>query len=473
MKKFWSIVGLGLLLIVIFVPVALAQEVSATNIAAAEAPKIDTGVTTFIMCSVASVMLMTPGLGLFYAGMVRTKNALGTIMQSFFALGLISVQWALWGYSLAFGPDIGHLIGGLDWVGLNGVGQAPNPDYSPDMPQLVFMMFQAVFAIITPPIIGGAVAERVRFPAFAMFMLLWATFVYDPVAHWVWGVGGWIRELGALDFAGGTVVHILSGASALVFALVLGKRKGYGSKAMLPHNLPMAILGGALLWFGWFGFNAGSSLGVNGIAAQALATTHMAAAAGLISWTCTEWIHSGKPTGLGALSGAVAGLVAITPACGFVSIMSAIAIGAIGGIVCFLGIVVLKAKLGYDDSLDVFGVHGLGGTWGAVATGLFASKEINEAGANGLFFGNPQQLTTQLIAVIACWAIACVGTYIILKVLGLFMELRVTPEEEEYGLDISQHGEHSYGEDFVIGCPINREEFASVQVVGEMSLKNN
>ncbi len=446
MKKCSTIFALCLLLMMLFIPAAFAEG-------AAETPKIDTGDTTFILISAALVVLMTPALAFFYAGLVRAKNVLGTIMQSFFALGIISLQWVLWGYSLAFGPDVSGLIGNLDWIGLNGVGQDPNADYSATIPHLVFMMFQGAFAIITPAIISGSIAERIKFPAFAVFMVLWATFVYDPVAHWVWGVGGWIREMGALDFAGGTVVHIISGVSALVFALMLGKRKGYGSEAMVPHHLPMNVLGAALLWFGWFGFNAGSSLGASGLAAQAFVTTHVAAAAGLVAWVVTEWLYQGKPTVLGATSGCLAGLVAITPAAGFVSVLSSIPIGLIGGLLCFFAVAVLKNKLGYDDSLDVFGVHGLGGTWGAIATGLFASKAVNPAGADGVFFGNPEQLQIQLIAVAASYGVAIVGTFVIVKVIGLFMKLKVTEAEEVSGLDVTEHGERGYAQDFLVGHP--------------------
>jgi Amt family ammonium transporter len=405
---------------------------------------IDTGDTTFILLSAALVMLMTPGLALFYGGMVRRKNVLTTIMQSFFVIGLISVQWVLWGYTLAFGPDINHIIGSLDWLGLTGVGQDPNADYAATIPHYAFVAFQAMFAVITAALITGAFAERMKFGAFVLFILAWTTFVYDPVAHWVWGVGGWMRDLGVLDFAGGTVVHILSGVSGLVVALFLGRRKGYGSAAMKPHNLPMTILGAGLLWFGWFGFNAGSALSANGLAASAFIVTHVAASAGTVAWVATEWLCHGKPTTLGAASGCIAGLVAITPAAGFVSVLSAVAIGLIGGIICFLAVTVVKAKLGYDDSLDAFGVHGVGGTWGALATGLFASKEINSAGADGLFYGNASLLTTQFIGVAVSWTVAIVLTYAILKVLSLFVELRASAEQEELGLDITEHGESGY-----------------------------
>ncbi|MDD4239312.1 MAG: ammonium transporter [Desulfotomaculaceae bacterium] len=426
----------------------------ADEAAEAVAPAIDTGDTAFILISAAVVLLMTPGLALFYGGMSRKKNVLNAIMCSLIAMGIISIQWSLFGYSLAFGPDVGHLIGNLDWIGLSGVGVDPNPDYSATIPHQVFMVFQMVFAIITPAIISGAVAGRMRFPAYLIFILLWATFIYDPVAHWVWGVDGWLRNLGALDFAGGTVVHIISGVSALVAALVIGKRKGYGTQPMIPHNLPMTVLGAALLWFGWFGFNAGSSLGAGSLTAVAFVNTQLATAAAMMSWVFVEWLRHGKPTVLGAVSGAVAGMVAITPACGFVGPMSAIIIGLIGGVVCFLAVAVVKAKLGYDDSLDAFGVHGVGGTWGALATGLFASKAVNEAGGDGVFFGNPEQIVSQLIAIAASYAVAIIGTYVILKVIGLFTKLRASDEEQEIGLDFTQHGEDAYAST-VSGSPFS------------------
>jgi Amt family ammonium transporter len=412
--------------------------------AAPAAPKIDSGDTAWILTSSALVLLMTaPGLALFYGGMVRQKNALGTLMHSFIILALISIQWVLWGYSLAFGPDKGGIIGGLEWVGLRGVGQEPNADYAATIPHQAFMLFQMMFAVITPALITGAFAERKRFSTFLIFILAWATFVYDPLAHWVWGVGGWLRNLGALDFAGGTVVHISSGVSALVAALIIGKRRGFGHQPMVPHNLPMTVMGASLLWFGWFGFNAGSALGANGLAASAFTTTNTAAAAAALGWMLTEWSSRGKPTVLGAASGAVAGLVAVTPAAGFVTPMASIAVGAIAGILCYAACN-MKTKLGYDDSLDVVGVHGVGGTWGALATGLFATKAVNEAGNDGLFAGNPRQLWIQLVAVVVTWVLAAVMTAIILKVLDGVMGLRVSDEEELAGLDLSQHSETAY-----------------------------
>jgi Amt family ammonium transporter len=406
-------------------------------------PKVDTGDTSWILISAALVMLMTPGLALFYGGMVRTKNVLGTIMQSFIALGVISIQWVLYGYSLAFGPDIGHVIGSLGWIGLRGVGLDPNPDYSATVPHQAFMIFQMMFAVITPALITGAFAERFKFKTYLVFLVLWGTFVYDPLAHWVWGTGGWIKNLGALDFAGGLVVHISSGIAALAAALIVGKRKGYGEEPLPPHNLTLTLLGAALLWFGWFGFNGGSAVASGSLATSAFVVTHISTAAAALSWMIAEWAYRGEPTVLGVASGAVAGLVAITPASGFVGPVPAILIGAGAGVACYFAIN-LKTKLGYDDSLDVVGVHGVGGTWGALATGLFASKAINAAGSDGLFFGNPSLLGIQALSVVSAWIYSFVVTLIILKVLDWTMGLRVTDEQEVTGLDLSQHGETGY-----------------------------
>jgi len=410
---------------------------------AQEAPgKIDSGDTAWILVCSALVLLMTiPGLALFYGGLVRRKNALGTIMHSFIIAALISVQWVLWGYSLAFGPDVGGLVGNLDWAGLAGVGLDPS-DYAPTIPHQAFMVFQLMFAIITPALITGSFAERIKFSTFLIFTLSWATFIYAPLAHWVWG-GGWLGELGVLDFAGGTVVHISSGISALACAIILGKRLGYGTEPMPPHNLPFSVIGASLLWVGWFGFNAGSALAADGLATNAFVTTNTAAAAAVLSWTLSEWVTKGKPTVLGAATGAVAGLVAITPAAGFVGALSAIIIGVGAGVFCYAACN-LKTKLGYDDSLDVVGVHGIGGIWGALATGLFASTAINPGGADGLFFGNPAQLKIQAIAVAATCAFAFIGTTIILGVLKAIMGLRVTQEDEMMGLDLSEHSESAY-----------------------------
>jgi Amt family ammonium transporter len=404
---------------------------------------MNAGDTTFVLVSAALVMLMTPGLALFYAGMVRGKNVLGTIMQSFIILAMISLEWVLWGYSMSFGPDHVGIIGGFEWFGLKGVGMASSPNYGPTIPHLAFMIFQCMFAVITPALITGAFAERMKFTAFLVFTLLWATFVYNPLAHWVWGAGGWIGKMGAMDFAGGTVVHISSGFSALAAALVVGRRLGFGSTAYIPHNLPMTIAGAALLWFGWFGFNAGSALAANGLAASAFVVTHIASSVAALSWLLVEWFHKGKPTTLGAATGAVTGLVAITPASGFVGPVSAIIIGALAGMICYVG-VLLKSKFRYDDSLDVVGIHGLGGTWGALATGLFASKAVNEAGSNGLFFGNPGQLVTQFVSVIVTIVFAFVMTFVILKFVNAVIGIRVRDEEEEKGIDISLHDEKAY-----------------------------
>lgn len=426
-------------------PVVSAPLVLEAPPAAVPAPaKIDTGDTAWLLVSTALVLAMTaPGLALFYAGMVRSKNALGTIMQSFIILCLISLQWVLWGYSLAFGPDKGHVIGGLEWFGLNGVGLEPNVDYAATVPHQAFMIFQMMFAVITPALMTGAFAERMKFGSFLVFTLLWATFIYDPLAHWVWAVGGWVRNFGALDFAGGTVVHISSGAAALACAIVLKKRLGYGKEHMAPHNLPMTVLGASLLWFGWFGFNAGSAVASGALATSAFVVTNTAAATAALAWMIVEWLYRGKPTVLGAASGAVSGLVAITPASGFVGPMASIVIGLGAGVLCY-GAVLWKSRLGYDDALDVVGIHGVGGIWGALATGLFASKAINAAGADGLFYGNPAQLGIQALAVLISVSFAFVGTFVILKLVDGLMGLRVSEEEERMGLDLSQHEERSY-----------------------------
>jgi Amt family ammonium transporter len=406
-------------------------------------PKVDSGDTSWLLISTALVMLMTPGLALFYGGMVRTKNVLGTIMQSFIALGVITIQWVLCGYSLAFGPDIGHVIGSLKWAGLSGVGLDPYPAYAATVPHQAFMIFQMMFAVIAPALITGAFAERFKFKTYLVFLILWSTFVYDPIAHWVWGVGGWIRDLGALDFAGGLVVHISSGVAALAAALVVGKRRGYGNEPMPPHNLTMTLLGAGILWFGWFGFNGGSAVASGSLATSAFVVTQFAAASAALSWMIAEWAGKGNPTALGAASGAVAGLATITPASGFVGPLPAIIIGLVAGALCYYA-VNLKTRLGYDDSLDVVGVHGVGSTWGMLAAGLFASKAINAAGNNGLFFGNPSLLGVQALSVVSVWLYSFVATFIILKVLDWTLGLRVSEEHEINGLDISQHGEAGY-----------------------------
>ncbi len=398
--------------------------------------------TAFIIICAALVMFMTPGLALFYAGMTRSKNALGTMMQSFAAIGVITLVWIFWGYSLSFGTDINGLIGGLDFLGMAGVGMEPHESLATNLPHMVFMIFQCMFAIITPALISGAFAERMRFSAFLLFIILWCTFVYSPLCHWVWG-GGWMFKMGALDFAGGAVVHMSSASAALAAALVIGRRKGFGKRSFLPHNLPMTMIGTALLWFGWFGFNAGSALAANGLAGNAFVTTHIAAATAMLVWLFVEWKWHGKPTTLGAASGAVAGLVAITPAAGFVGIVPAVIIGIGAGLFCYIG-VSLKSRFGYDDSLDVVGIHGVGGIWGALATGLFANQAINPAGFNGLFYGNPGQLWIQFVSVVATCLFSFIVSYVLLKIVNVIVPLRVSDEEEEAGLDVALHSESAY-----------------------------
>jgi len=399
----------------------------------------------FVIFAASLVMLMIPGLALFYGGMVRSKNVLSTTLHSYAALAVISIQWIFIGYTLAFGPDKYGLIGGLDFAFLRNIGELPNADYSTTIPQLLFVIFQMMFAVITAAVISGGFAERMRFPAFLLFILLWSTFVYDPIAHWVWsGAGenaGWLKKLGVLDFAGGFVVEINSGISGLVAAIMLGKRKKMRPE---PHHVPMAILGGGILWFGWFGFNAGSALAVNGVAVNAFLTTNTSAAAGAISFVICEWLINKKPTALGTISGAIAGLVAITQGAGYVTPMSAFIIGLIGGAASFFAIVFLKAKLGYDDALDAFGCHGVGGIWGAIATALFATKSVNPAGADGLFYGSAELLKSHIIAVVVIVFYAAVATFVILKVIGKLTRLRINKEEETEGLDVALHGENAY-----------------------------
>ncbi|BCD22198.1 ammonium transporter [Bacillus cereus] len=403
---------------------------------------MNTGDTVFMFVATVMVMLMTPGLALFYGGMVRSKNVLSTTMHSYSAMAIVSIQWIVIGYSLSFGPDWHGLIGTFDWFGLNGVSYAPNPDYSSTIPHNLFMMFQLMFAILTPALISGAFAERMRFSAFLIFILLWTTIVYNPVAHWVWGVGGWLRELGALDFAGGNVVHITSGVAGLVLAIFLGKRKNINGSS--PHHLPFTMLGAGLLWFGWFGFNVGSALSLNDVALTAFINTNIAAAASALTWMLSEWFFQSKPTAMGAACGVVSGLVAITPACGFVTPFSALLIGAIGGVLCFGAVFFLKTKFGYDDTLDAFGCHGIGGTWGGIATGLFATTTVNSDGANGLFYGNAALLLKQLVAIGATYAFTIIMTYAIIKAINFFLPVRVDEHEEHMGLDISMHGEKAY-----------------------------
>ena len=406
---------------------------------------MNSGDTAWVLMASALVLLMTiPGLAFFYGGLVRRKNVLSILMQCFIIVCVISLQWVLFGYSLAFGPDFHGIIGNLDWAGLKGVGAAPNPDYAATIPHSVFMIFQAMFAIITPALIIGAYAERVKFPAFLIFTLLWATFVYDPLAHWVWGKGGWLKAMGGLDFAGGIVVHVSSGISALILALLLGKRVGYNHKPIRPHNLPFTVLGAALLWFGWFGFNAGSALAADGLAANAFVTTHTATAAAGLTWALIEWWHNGTPTILGAATGAVAGLVAVTPACGFVNPMNAMWIGITVAFICYIAVAVIKSKLGYDDSLDAFGVHGVGGTIGTIATGLFAEKAVNAAGADGLLFGNLHQFGVQFLMLVVTIAFAAIMTFIIYRIVDAAIGMRVEEKNEIIGLDLTQQSEAAY-----------------------------
>jgi Amt family ammonium transporter len=405
---------------------------------------VNSGDTAWILISSALVMLMTPGLALFYGGMVRQKNILSTIMMSFVALGLIGVLWVLYGYSLSFGTDHSGIIGGFNFLGLHNVGQEPSDTYATTIPHLAFMVFQAMFAVITVALITGAVVERIKFSALLIFSALWFTVVYCPVAHWVWGSGGWLAGLGALDFAGGTVVHINAGVSALALVALLGKRKGFPRTPMEASNIPFVVLGAGLLWFGWFGFNAGSALVSDGLASSAFVSTNVSAAAAAITWMTISWLNR-HPSVLGTATGAVAGLVAITPAAGFVTPMAAIAIGIGASAICYYTLLFLKTKRGVDDSLDVFAVHGVGGIWGALATGIFATVAVNSAGADGLFMGNAMQLLKQFIGVITVGTFAFVVTWILGKLIDKTIGLRVGPTEETVGLDISQHGERAYG----------------------------
>jgi Amt family ammonium transporter len=405
---------------------------------------VDTGDTAWLLMSSALVMLMTPGLALFYGGMVRRKNLLSTMMMSFACLGLIGLLWVLYGYSLGFGTDHAGIVGGLNFLGLNNVGEDPSAVYATTTPHLAFMIFQAMFAIITVALFTGAIVERVKFSALLVFSALWLTLVYAPIAHWVWGSGGWLTRLGALDFAGGTVVHINAGVSALALVLLLGKRRGFPQDAMEPNNIPLVVLGAGLLWFGWFGFNAGSALTSGGLASSAFVATNTAAAAGAFVWMIISWIHK-RPTVLGTVTGAVVGLVAITPAAGFVPPLAGIAIGGIASVISYYGMLLLKIKRGVDDSLDVFACHGLGGMWGALATGIFASVAVNSAGADGLLLGNGMQFLKQLVGVVSVGAFAFVVTWVLGKLVDVTIGLRVGQMEETVGLDLSQHGERAYG----------------------------
>jgi Amt family ammonium transporter len=407
---------------------------------------MNSGDTAWVLTSTALVMLMTiPGLAFFYGGLVRRKNVLSILMQCFIIMCVISLQWVLFGYSLAFGPDTGQgMIGSLDWAGLRHVGGLPFKDYAETIPHSVFMIFQAMFAVITPALMIGAFAERIKFSSFLVFTILWATFVYDPLAHWLWGTGGWLKNLGALDFAGGIVVHTSSGVSALVMCILLGKRVGYKKEPFRPHNLPFTVLGAALLWFGWFGFNAGSALAANDLAANAFVATHVATAAAGLTWALIEWQQHGKPTVLGVSTGAVAGLVAITPACGFVNPMNAILIGMLVSLFCYIAIAYIKGKLGYDDALDVFGVHGVGGMWGTIATGIFAEKAVNAAGADGLFLGGTHQFLVQCMLILVAPVFAGLVTWILFKAVDALMGMRVEKKDEIVGLDLTQQSEAAY-----------------------------
>lgn len=452
MKRTGWIVGLMGMALAGALP-ALAEETAtsaavagtAAPVTAAAASAVNTGDTAWVLVSTALVMLMTiPGLALFYGGLVRKKNVLSVLMQCFFLMCAVSLQWVIFGYSLSFGPDIKGLLGNLDWAFLKNVGLEPNADYAGTIPHQAFMIFQMMFAVITPGLIIGAFAERMKFSAFVVFMLLWSTIVYDPVCHWVWGMGGFVRKMGALDFAGGTVVHINAGIAALVAALVLGRRLGHPHKLSPPHNLPFAVMGAALLWFGWYGFNAGSALGANGVATSAFVVTHVATAVAGISWALMDVAFNRRMTVLGLISGAVAGLVAITPAAGFVNIGGAIGIGLGAGVICYLFVTFVKEKLGYDDALDAFGVHCVGGIWGALATGLWATTAVNSAGANGLFYGNPAQFIIQLKAVAITVAYSGAVSFVLLKLVDLVIGLRATEQSERIGLDLTDHRETGY-----------------------------
>lgn len=411
---------------------------------------MNSGDTAWVLVSAAFVFLMTPALALFYGGMVRSKNVLATMMQSMFILGMVSVEFILIGYTMIFGADVNGFIGDLSKIGLSGVGYKILDGGT--IPELAFVAFQCMFAALTPALITGAFAERMKFKAFALLMLLWAILIYNPMAHWVWG-GGFLAKLGALDFAGGLVIHILSGVSGLTICLLLGKRRGYGKSAIVPHNIPMTVLGASLLWVCWFGFNAGSALGANELAANAFVVTQIAAAAGVLGWVLPEWKRGGKPTLLGAVSGGIAGLVAITPAAGYVTILPSLAIGLIGGGICYCAVAILKERLGYDDSLDAFGIHGIGGMWGAVATGLWATTSVNPAGANGLFYGETNLFFAQIISIGVAIIFAVIGSAILYKVVNALTELRADETDEINGLDISEHGERGYNVGLFTGTP--------------------
>lgn len=424
---------------------------------------IDHGDTAWVLVSAGLVFIMTPAVALFYGGMVRSKNVLATIMQSFFIMGMVSVEFVLVGYTLAFGPDVNGLIGDLSKFGLNGVGY--NVLEGTTIPELAFVAFQLMFAILTPALITGAFAERMKFSGFALLMLLWAIFIYNPMAHWVWG-GGFLAKLGALDFAGGLVIHILSGVSGLTICILLGKRRGYRKSAIVPHNIPMTVLGAAFLIWGWQGFNAGSALGANELAANVLVVTQTAAAAGMLGWVLIEWFRGGKPTILGAVSGAVAGLVAITPAAGYVTILPSLAIGLLGGGICYSAVVIVKERFGYDDSLDAFGIHGIGGIWGALATGIWATTAVNPSGANGLFYGETDLFFAQIISIAVAVAFAVGGSVVLYKIVSAVIAIRADENEEILGLDITEHGERGYNAGLFAGTP----SFIGEAEVGEIKI---
>ncbi|HHD63910.1 MAG TPA: ammonium transporter [Desulfobulbaceae bacterium] len=399
--------------------------------------------TAFILAAAGLVLLMTPGLALFYAGMVRSKNVLGTIMQSLVMISIISIEWVYFGYSMSFGPDVGGIVGNLSWFALHGVTNTPSTEYATTIPQTVFMIYQCMFAIITPALITGAFAERVRFAPFVVFSLLWAILVYNPVCHWIWGSGGWLGKIGVLDFAGGLVVHATCGMAALAAVMVIGPRRGYGQRSFMPHNLPMTMLGAGLLWFGWFGFNGGSALAANDVAATAFVATHLGGMAGMAMWTLMEWLRLGKPTTLGAASGAIAGLATITPAAGFVGPNGAIAIGLVAGFVCY-GAVNLKARFKFDDSLDVVGIHGVGGITGTLLLGVFATKAVNSGGIDGLLAGSVTQLGYQAFGVVVVSAYAFIVSWLLLKGVQKVLGLRLDEDAEVQGLDATEHSEAAY-----------------------------
>lgn len=421
-----------------------ASLLPTVSLAAEPGAELNPGDMAYVAVATLLVLIMTPALGFFYGGLVRRKNTLNTMMMSFICLGIFTVQWFLFGYSLSFGPDVGGVIGSLDWAFLKGVGMEANPDYSETIPHILFCMFQMAFAILTPAIVSGGIVERTRFSAYCLFILLWGTLVYDPMCHMVWGVGGFIRDMGALDFAGGTVIHVTSGFSALTAAILIGKRRDFGTSVIRPHNIPYVLLGGSLLWLGWFGFNSGAGLTSSDVMAQALANTGIASCTAGLVWAVLDKVIHQKVTSVGFITGTVAGLVGVTPAAGFVDSTAAFFIGLTTPCICYFFISVVKAKFKYDDALDAFGCHGVGGVWGALMTGVFCTTAVNEAGADGLLAGNPAQMIPQITGILVGIGMAVVVTTLILKVIGLFLRVRATPSEEAQGLDFIEHGERSY-----------------------------